>query len=42
MQNMLVHEYFHIDERMMRSTIQEDILPLRNACERIPKRVDNP
>ena len=39
--NALVHEYFHIDERIMWSTIQEDLLPLLEACKRIQKRVEN-
>jgi uncharacterized protein with HEPN domain len=38
--NALAHEYFHIDERIMWSTIQEDIEPLKKACQRILARND--
>ncbi len=37
--NVLAHEYFHIDERIMWSTIQQDLAPLLSACERIHHRV---
>jgi uncharacterized protein with HEPN domain len=38
--NALAHEYFHIDERIMWGTIQEDIEPLLSVCERIRDRVE--
>lgn len=37
--NALAHEYFHIDERIMWNTIQEDLGSLLAACEHIQKRV---
>jgi uncharacterized protein with HEPN domain len=39
--NALAHEYFHIDERIMWSTIHEDLTPLQVACERILSRVES-
>jgi uncharacterized protein with HEPN domain len=38
--NALAHEYFHIDERIMWGTIQEDIEPLLLACQRIRDRIE--
>ena len=38
--NALVHEYFHIDERIMWSTIQEDLAPLLEACKRIQDKIE--
>ena len=38
--NLLVHEYFRIDENLLWNTIQEDLTPLLSACERILQRVN--
>jgi len=36
--NLLVHEYFRIDETLLWNTIKQDLSPLLSACERIQKR----
>jgi uncharacterized protein with HEPN domain len=40
MRNMLVHEYFRIDDLALWKAIQEDLAPLLAACERIQDRLD--
>jgi len=39
--NLLVHEYFRIDETLLWNTIQQDLEPLLSACERILDRVES-
>ena len=41
MRNMLVHEYFRIDDLALWKAIQEDLPPLLKACERIQERIEN-
>jgi uncharacterized protein with HEPN domain len=38
--NLLVHEYFRIDETLLWNTIGQDLEPLLAACERIQKRLE--
>ncbi len=33
--NIIIHEYFHIDEEILWQTVTEDILPLREKLKRI-------
>jgi uncharacterized protein with HEPN domain len=39
--NLLVHEYFRIDETLLWNTIQQDLEPLLTACQRIQERLEN-
>jgi uncharacterized protein with HEPN domain len=39
MRNMLVHQYFRIDDVALWRASQEDLLPLLEACECIQQRV---
>lgn len=40
LRNMLVHEYFRIDDEALWLAIQNDLAPLLAACERIQQRIN--
>jgi uncharacterized protein with HEPN domain len=40
LRNMLVHEYFRIDDEALWKAIQQDLNPLLAACQRIQDRIE--